>query len=166
MNKGITIRDASENDLPQLLSIYNDIILHTTAVYDYEPHTLEMRRQWLETKKEQDFPVYVAEEGNKILGFSSIGPFRAWAAYKYSVENSVYVDAGQRGKGIGKLLLPPLIGAATKLNLHTIIASIDATNEASLRLHKSFGFEEVAHFKQVGWKFDRWLDLKFLQLMI
>jgi phosphinothricin acetyltransferase len=159
-------REAVENDLSQLLFIYNDIILHTTAVYDYEPHTLEMRKQWFETKKQQGFPVFVAEEDGKILGFSSIGPFRAWAAYKYSVENSVYVAAEARGKGIGKLLLPPLIDATKKLQLHTIIASIDATNEASLRLHKSFGFEEVAHFKEVGWKFERWLDLKFLQLMV
>ena len=102
----------------------------------------------------------------RYLGFSSIGPFRAWAAYKYSVENSVYVAAEARGKGIGKLLIPPLIEAAKKLELHTIIAGVDATNEASLRLHKSFGFEEVAHFKEVGWKFERWLDLKFLQLIV
>jgi len=162
----INIREAIEVDLPQLLATYNDIILHTTAVYDYEPHTLEMRKQWFETKKQQGFPVYVAEEKGKIFGFSSIGPFRAWAAYKYSVENSVYVAAEARGKGIGKLLIPPLIDAAKKLQLHTIIASIDAANEVSLRLHKSFGFEEVAHFKEVGWKFDRWLDLKFLQLIV
>jgi phosphinothricin acetyltransferase len=162
----VTIREAIQNDLPELLSIYNDIILHTTAVYDYEPHTLEMRQQWFDTKKQQGFPVFVAEENGKILGFSSIGPFRAWAAYKYSVENSVYVAAEARGKGIGKLLIPPLIEAAKKLQLHTIIAGVDATNEASLRLHKSFGFEEVAHFKQVGWKFESWLDLKFLQLII
>ena len=162
----INIRLAEDQDLPQLLSIYNDIILTTTAVYDYRPHTLEMRRQWLETKREQGFPVFVAEENEEIIGFSSIGPFRNWAAYKYSVENSVYVSKEKRGQGIGRLLLPPLIGAARKLEMHTIIASIDATNESSLRLHKSFGFEEVAHFKQVGYKFGKWLDLKFLQLML
>ena len=166
MDKTIIIREAAEGDLPELLTIYNDIILHTTAVYDYEPHTLEMRKQWFETKRQQGFPVFVAEEGEKIVGFSSIGPFRAWAAYKYSVENSVYVAADARGKGIGKLLIPPLIEAAKKLKLHTIIAGVDATNEASLQLHKSFGFEEVAHFKEVGWKFDRWLDLKFLQFIV
>jgi L-amino acid N-acyltransferase len=162
----ITIREAIEADLPQLLTIYNEIILNTTAVYDYEPHTMEMRRQWFEAKKLQGFPVFVADENERILGFSSIGPFRAWAAYKYSVENSVYVAANARGRGIGKLLLAPLIDAAGQLSLHTIIAGIDATNEASLRLHKSFGFEEVAHFKEVGWKFGRWLDLKFLQLIV
>ena len=160
------IRAAREKDLFQMLEIYNDVILHTTAVYDYEPHTLEMRRQWFEIKQQQGFPVFVAEEGDEILGFSSFGLFRAWAAYKYSVENSVYVKVTERGKGIGKLLMPPLIDAAKKLNMHTIIASIDATNEASLKLHKSFGFEEVAHFKEVGYKFERWLDLKFLQLIV
>ena len=162
----MTVRDAEEKDLPQMLEIYNDVILNTTAVYDYELHTLEMRKQWFVTKQQQGFPMFVAEEENKILGFSSFGPFRAWAAYKYSVENSVYVNGSERGKGIGKLLVPPLIDRAKKLNMHTIIASIDATNEASLKLHKSFGFEEVAHFKEVGYKFGRWLDLKFLQLII
>lgn len=163
----INIREVKETDLPQLLDIYNDIILHTTAVYDYEPHSLEMRKQWLETKKQQGFPVFVAEgENNKIVGFSSIGPFRTWAAYKYSVENSVYVSANERGKGIGKLLMPPLIKAAKNLKLHTIIAGIDATNESSIKLHEHFGFKEVAYFKEVGWKFERWLDLKFLQLIV
>ena len=162
----IRIRTATEDDLPRLLEIYNDIIINTTAVYDYEPHTIEMRKQWWEAKKAQGFPVFVAEEDGRIVGFSSIGPFRAWAAYKYSVENSVYVASDARGKGIGKLLIPPLLDASKSLGMHTVIAGIDATNEASIKLHKRFGFEEVAHFKQVGWKFERWLDLKFLQVMI
>ncbi|HWB25804.1 MAG TPA: GNAT family N-acetyltransferase [Chitinophagaceae bacterium] len=162
----VQTREAILNDLPVLLDIYNDIVLNTTAVYDYEPHTLEMRRQWFETKQLQGFPVFVAEEEGKIVGFSSIGPFRAWAAYKYSVENSVYVRSAARGRGIGKVLIPPLIEASKKLGMRTIIAGVDATNEVSLKLHKGFGFEEVAHFKQVGYKFNRWLDLKFLQLML
>ena len=162
----IITRYAKDSDIPQLLEIYNDIILTTTAVFEYRPHTLEMRKQWFEAKREQGFPVIVAEEENQIVGFSSFGPFRNWAAYKYSVENSVYVSSHNRGKGIGKLLLAPLIGEAKQLQMHTIIASIEATNETSLRLHTSLGFEEVAHFKQVGFKFGRWLDLKFLQLIL
>lgn len=162
----ITIRHATEDDLPEILEIYNDVILHTTAVYDYEPHTLEMRRQWFITKKEQGFPVFVAIETGHVAGLSSIGPFRAWAAYKFSVENSVYVASASRGKGIGKLLMPPLIEACKELGLHTMIAGIDASNEASIRLHEGFGFKEVAHFREVGYKFNRWLDLKFLQLLI
>ena len=162
----IVVRHATENDIPGMLSIYNDIILNTTAVYDYKPHTLEMRQYWYKTKQEQGFPVFVADEDGSVAGFGSIGPFRAWAAYKYSVENSVYVAADSRGKGIGKLLIPPLIDAARQLQMHTVIAGIDATNESSIRLHKSFGFEEAAHFKQVGYKFGRWLDLKFFQLIL
>ena len=117
----IRIRTATEDDLPRLLEIYNDIIINTTAVYDYEPHTIEMRKQWWETKKTQGFPVFVAEDEGRIVGFSSIGPFRAWAAYKYSVENSVYVTSDARGKGIGKLLIPPLLDASKKLGIHTVI---------------------------------------------
>jgi len=162
----VQTRIAVLDDVPQLLDIYNDVILHTAAVYDYEPHTLEMRMQWFETKQQQGFPVYVAEEDGVIVGFSSIGPFRAWAAYKYTVENSIYVKADCRGKGIGKILLKPLIEASKALGMHTIVAGIDASNAASIKLHKQFGFEEVAHFKQVGYKFDRWLDLVFLQLML
>lgn len=160
------VREAVIGDLPQMLEIYNDVILNTTAVYDYEPHTLAMRTEWFETKQQQGFPVFVAEDNGEIVGFSSIGPFRAWAAYKYTVENSIYVKESSRGKGIAKLLMPPLIEASRQLGMHTIVSGIDATNEASIALHKSFGFEEVAHFKQVGYKFDRWLDLKFLQLIL
>ncbi len=162
----VEIRQAVYDDLPQMLDIYNDVILYTTAVYDYEAHTIDMRRQWFETKQQQGLPVFVAEEDGVVLGFSSIGPFRAWAAYKYTVENSIYVKANCRGKGIGKLLLQPLIEVSKALGMHTIVAGIDASNDASIYLHKQFGFEEVAHFKQVGYKFDKWLDLTFLQLML
>jgi L-amino acid N-acyltransferase YncA len=162
----ISIRPATEDDLPGILSIYNDIILHTTAVYDYQPHSMEMRKTWWASKVKDKYPVFVAAEAEKIVGFSSIGPFRAWAAYKYSVENSVYVATEHRGRGIGKILLPPLITAAIQRNLHVIIAGIDASNEASLQLHRHFGFKEVAHFREVGYKFGRWLDLKFLELIL
>ena len=162
----ITVRNAKDEDLPAILEIYNDVILNTTAVYDYIPHSLERRREWFNDKKTEGYPVFVAEEDDVLLGFSSIGPFRKWEAYKFSVENSVYVSNEHRGKGVGKLLLQPLIDAARSLQLHTIVAGIDATNEASIALHKKFGFEEVAHFKEVGYKFGRWLDLKFLQLIL
>jgi L-amino acid N-acyltransferase YncA len=162
----ITIRSARETDLPEILEIYNHVILHTTAVYAYEPQTLEMRKTWYDGKVKDGCPVFVAEAGGRVVGLSTYGPFRAWPAYKYTVENSVYVAADQRGKGIARLLMPPLIDAARAQSYHAIIASIDATNEASLSLHRSFGFGEVAHFRQVGFKFGRWLDLKFLELLL
>lgn len=162
----VTIRPAREADLPTISEIYNHIILNTTAVYQYEAQSLEMREEWYAAKMKDGYPVFVAEEDRKVVGISSYGPFRAWAAYKYTVENSVYVAEGQRGKGIGKLLIQPLIDSAREKGLHAIVAGIDATNDSSVRLHQAFGFVEVAHFKEVGFKFGRWLDLKFLELVL
>jgi len=160
------IREAIEKDLSQILEIYNDAILNTTAVYNYDVHTLEQRKEWFTTKQQQGFPVFVAEEDNEITGFSTIGPFRAWQGYRFTVENSIYVHPRWRGKGISKLLMQPLIDSARELKLHTIVSGIDATNHISIALHKKFGFVEVAHFKEVGFKFNRWLDLVFMQLIL
>ncbi len=125
----IQIRTANENDLEAILEIYNDAVLNTTAVYDYEKRTLEMRRQWFRIKEAQGFPGICSRRRRPGNRFWFHCPWRAWAAYKYSVENSIYVAANQRGKGIGKLLLEPLIKAAVELDLHTIVAGIDSTNE-------------------------------------
>jgi len=162
----ITVRNAGEGDLAAILAIYNDAILTTTAVYDYTPHTLEMRQQWYAAKVAGRWPVVVADDDGEVVGFSSLGPFRQWAAYKYSVENSIYVASQARGRGIGKLLLAPLIDAARSLEMHAVIAGIDADNEASQRLHRAFGFVQVARFNQVGYKFGRWLDLTCMQLLL
>ena len=149
-----------------MLAIYNDAVLTTTAVYDYQPRSSEQQVSWFKAKQEQGLPVLVAEDGGAIVGFASYGPFRPWPAYLHSVENSLYVAPEQRRRGIGSALLPVLIQRAAERGLHTMIAGIDATNEASLRLHAKFGFERVAQFREVGWKFERWLDLAFLQLML
>jgi L-amino acid N-acyltransferase len=162
----VIIRSATEADLPAILDIYNYAILLTTASYDYDPHTLEMRQAWYATKKGQGFPVFVADQNGRAIGFSALGPFRAWAAYQYTVELSIYVDVAHQNKGIGKQLMKPLIESARQMGMHTMVAGIDASNEASLRLHRCFGFREVAHFHQVGYKFGRWLDLKFMELLL
>lgn len=162
----IAVRQANENDLPAMLELYNHIIVNTTAVWHDEPHTLEMRKEWFAQRKQQGFPVFVAVENEKLLGFSTIGPFRPWPGYRYTVENSVYVAADSRGKGVANLLMPELINAAKELKLHAIVAGIEASNEASIKLHNKFGFVEVAHFKEVGFKFNRWMDLKFLELIV
>lgn len=172
---GLSIRPATESDVPGILMIYNDAILHTTAVYDYEPHTLEMRQSWFAVRQTEGYPILVAvnaaaesAETNpaEILGYAALGPFRAWAAYRYTAESSVYVAASARGRGIGQHLLAPLIEAAKARGLHALIAGIDADNTASLRLHQRFGYIEVGHLRQVGYKFDRWLNLKFLELLL
>jgi L-amino acid N-acyltransferase YncA len=166
MTNLITIRDAIEDDLADILNIYNEVILNTTAVYSESPHTLEMRKEWFRDRVNNNFPVFVADIAGKIAGFSSFGHFRVWPCYRYTVELSVYVEVSQRGKGISKILLQSLIDRAIKMNIHTMLAGISADNEVSINLHHSFGFIEVAHFKEVGYKFDRWLDLKFLELIL
>jgi L-amino acid N-acyltransferase len=162
----VVIRDAQARDLPRMLAIYNDAVLTTTAVYDYKPRSAQDQAAWFEAKQDLSLPVLVAEAKEEVVGFASYGPFRPWPAYLHSVENSLYVSAGWRGRGVGSRLLPALIGRAASDGLHTMIAGIDAANEPSLRLHAKFGFERVAQFREVGWKFERWLDLAFLQLML
>jgi L-amino acid N-acyltransferase YncA len=160
------IRDATVYDLPEILEIYNHAIINTTAVYSEQPHTLDMRLAWFNDRVSHGFPVLVAEINGRVAGFSAFGHFRAWPCYRFTVEHSVYVHVNYRGKGLSKLLLQPLIDRASEMKLHAMIAGIDGENEISYRLHQSFGFVEVAHFKEVGFKFGRWLDLKFMELIL
>lgn len=164
----IKIRDANKADLPQILAIYNDAVVNTTAVYDYVPRTFQTQQEWFCNKEKSEHPVLVAEdvEEGDVLGFCCYGSFRAWPAYSRTIEWSVYIDTRWRNKGIGSELMPELIKRARLQEYHTIVAGIDATNEASVKLHRKLGFVQVAHFREVGWKFDRWLDLVFMQLIL
>ncbi len=166
MNNAIIVRDAREDDLPAILDIYNDVILNTTAVYSEKPHTLQMRKDWFNERIKNNFPVFIADASGIVAGFSSFGHFRVWPCYRYTVEVSVYVDTSYRGRGISKILLQSLIARAGEMNMHAVIAGISADNHISIKLHSSFGFKEVAHFTEVGYKFGRWLDLKFFELML
>lgn len=166
MDNGTHIRPAGEEDLAPILDIYNHVIINTTAVYSEKPHTLQMRKDWYDDRMKNNFPVYVADANGRIAGFSSFGHFRVWPCYRYTVEVSVYVEASFRGQGISKMLLGALIKRAGEMNYHAMIAGISADNEVSINLHRSFGFEEVAHFREVGYKFGRFLDLKFLELLL
>jgi L-amino acid N-acyltransferase YncA len=160
------VRTAQPADIPGILEIYNDAILNTTAVYTYDPLTTEMLQQWYQDKQTKQLPIFVAEIGNKIAGFASYGPFRPWPAYKYSVEHSIYVNKDFRRQGIAKKLLSTLIEKAEANGLHTIVAGIDSENSVSISLHKEFGFLETGTLSQVGYKFGRWLDLQFMQLIL
>jgi phosphinothricin acetyltransferase len=160
------LRPARPADIPGVLAIYNDAVLHTTAVYTYDPLTLEMMQQWYKDKMDKDLPVFIAEVDGSVAGFASYGPFRPWPAYKYTVEHSIYVSKDFRRRGIAKKLLQSLIDTAKKRNVHTIVAGIDSQNEVSISLHKTFGFNEAGQLSEVGYKFDRWLDLKFMQLIL
>ena len=161
------IRPATHADLPGILEIYNDAVLNTTATYDYEPRTLEQRTQWFEERQKDGYPVFVAiADDGQVAGWSALNPYHSRFGYRFTSENSVYVAAQRRGQGIGKLLLLPLIDGAKTRGLRAIIAAIDAENDASIRLHARFGFEKVGHFKQVGFKFDRWLDVVYMERLV
>jgi L-amino acid N-acyltransferase YncA len=161
------IRPATHADLHAILDIYNDAVLHTTASYDYEPRTIEHRQAWFEDHVANNLPVFVAvDDSGKVVGWSALNRFHDRKGYQFTVENSVYVAADQRGRGVGKLLMPPLIEGAKSQGKHAILAAIDAQNEASIRLHAAFGFEQVAHLKQVGFKFGRWLDVVYLERLL
>ncbi len=158
------IGQAEERDLEGILVIYNDAILTTTAVFSDEPVTLENRREWLEARAGQGYPVLVARDpSGAVLGFATFGDFRAWPGYRHTVEHSVYVRGDARGRGIGSALLEALFPLAVALDKHVLVAGIDASNDASIRLHERLGFERVGLLPEVGRKFDRWLDLAFLQ---
>lgn len=161
------IRPATHADLPGILEIYNDAVLNTTATYDYEPRTLEHRTQWFEERQRDRYPIFVAvDDAGRVVGWSALNPFHARMGYRFTSENSVYVAADMRGKGVGKLLLAPLIEGAKARELHAIIAVIDAENEASIQLHAAFGFEKVGLFKQTGYKFNRWLDVVYMEKLV
>ena len=159
----MTVREAASTDLPGILAIYNDVIATSTAVYSDRPATLEDRTSWWESRVGLGYPVLVAEDESGVIGFASFGDFRSWPGYRFSVEHSVHVRADCRGKGVGAALMTPLIARAAALGKHVMIGGVDAQNEGSLRFHERLGFERVAHFREVGFKFGRWLDLVFVQ---
>jgi L-amino acid N-acyltransferase YncA len=162
----IFIRPAEEKDLDGVLEIYNDAILNTTAIYNYLPYTRKDIEQWYTDKKTAKHPVFVAIVDDSVAGFTSYGQFRLRPAYKYSVEHSVYVHPNFRGRGIAKKLLLEIIEAAKQNNIHAIVAGIDADNKVSIGLHRQFNFAIVGNIKEVGYKFGKWLDLTFMELVL
>jgi L-amino acid N-acyltransferase YncA len=151
----------------EVLDILNEAIVNSTAVYDYKPRATESMVAWFHAKQAGRYPVIgaIAEDG-RLLGFASYGSFRAWPAYKYSVEHSVYVHKDHRGKGIGLALMRELIEAAQKQQYHVMIGGIDLANRGSIALHEKLGFFHAGTVQHAGFKFGRWLDLAFYQLIL
>jgi L-amino acid N-acyltransferase YncA len=152
---------------PAILDILNEAIVNSTALYDYQPRSAASMSSWFEAKAQKNFPVIgVEDESGQLMGFASYGTFRAWPAYKYSVEHSVYVDARHRGKGLGRTLLQALIVEAERQQYHVMVGGIDAANDISIKLHESLGFASCGIVRHAGFKFGRWLDLAFYQLIL
>lgn len=160
------IRLAEKRDAQAILDIYNEAILHTTAVYKYDVEALGERQQWLLEKEAEGFPVFVLEEEGVVVGFATYGLFRAYPAYRYAIENSIYVHPKHGGKGVATKLMEALIEDAKEAGYKTMIACIDADNDASIKLHEKFGFTYSGTLTNVGYKFDRWLNLALYQLQL
>jgi phosphinothricin acetyltransferase len=158
------LRAASEADLPDILGIYNEVVRTSTAIYALEPSSLEDRQAWFRDRTARGYPVLVAVRDAAVVGFGSFGDWRgAWGGYRHTVEHSVHVQSEARGSGIGSALLQALFPLALELGKHVMVGAIDASNARSIRFHQRHGFQKVAHFSEVGRKFDRWLDLVFVQ---
>ena len=162
----IEIRNYIIEDTPAILDIINHNILNSTALYDYEPRSLETQFTIFKDKLIKGFPIIVATENQQLVGFGYYSEFRFREAYKYTVEHSVYTKSDAFGKGIGKLLMTELIFRAKAQNLHTMIGVIDSENTNSIAFHEKFGFKKVGIIKESGFKFDRWLHSVFMQLML
>lgn len=157
-----------ERHAQAILEIFNDAILHSTALYDYQPWPLEAMTNWFKVKEAGSHPVIGAEEpgSGKLLGFATYGVFRSRPAYKYTIEHSVYVHGAHRGQGIGSALMQRLLTLAEHQGYHVVVGAIDQSNEASVGLHEKLGFEYAGTIRQAGFKFGQWLDLAFYQLIL
>ena len=150
-----------------IVDIFNDAIVTSTALYDYQPRPLASMAPWFANKDKGGFPVIgIENEVGTLLAFGSYGTFRAYPAYKYTVEHSVYVHKDHRGKGLGQAVMRALIDAARAQDVHAMVGAIDAANTGSIALHERLGFKPVGTLPQVGFKFGRWLDLAFYQLLL
>lgn len=159
------IRHAVRDDIPKLLDIYNEAILHSVATFDMAKQTLAEREQWFSQFGER-YPIIVADREGEAAGYCCLTSFRAKPAYSRTAEISIYLDKRFRGMGIGTQLLARMIELAKERNFHVIIAAITGGNETSIRLHRRFGFVPAGVFREVGYKFDAWQDVHFLQLIL
>jgi L-amino acid N-acyltransferase YncA len=158
------IRPAMASDIDAIAAIYAYHVKHSTGTFETEaPDSLEMTRRWREVEA-RSLPWLVAEENGEITGYAYAAPYRTRAAYRHTVEDSVYVRADRMGSGLGKLLMPALITATQGSGMHQMIAVIgDSANHPSINLHRRFGFYDAGLLRAVGLKFGRWLDTVFMQ---
>ena len=157
------LRDATEADLEGILAIYNHAVLNSTAIWHETLADLPNRRAWLADRKSKRYPIIVAVEGDEVLGYASFGDFRPFDGYRVSVEHSVYIAEGARGRGLGRLLVEALYEPARALGKKVMIGGITAGNTASLALHEKLGFVQTGLMPGIGTKFGQRLDLVLMQ---
>ncbi|MGH2608748.1 MAG: GNAT family N-acetyltransferase [Tepidiformaceae bacterium] len=162
----VSVRHAIDADLEAIQRIYNDAILTTTATWDEQPWAWERRLAWWQDHNNPLEPVIVAEVEGRVVGFAYLTRYSPKSGWRFTRENTIYIDADWRGRGVGRVLLTGLIDEARRIGVHLVVASITNENEASIRLHASLGFEIVGTFREAGYKFGRRLDTCFMQLVL
>jgi L-amino acid N-acyltransferase len=160
----VTIRKAELRDLLAITEIYNEAVLHTTATFDTATKTVEEQRVWWD-KHSDKYPVIVAEEDKKVIGWASMTQYSDRCAYAATAEGSIYIKEGHQGKGLGKLLAEANIKGGKAAGLHTVILRIAEGNAASIKLAESLGFKHIGVMKEVGKKFGKLLDVYIMQLI-
>jgi L-amino acid N-acyltransferase YncA len=162
-----TVRDATLQDMPAVLAIYNEAVANTTASYDYEPRALKDQEALFTQRINEGLPYLVAcDARGEVISFASYGAYRPRPGWRFACEHSVYVAAAARGQGVASLLMAPLMAHAKAKGYHTMVGVVDAANEASLKLHAKHGFTTFGVMKEGGYKFDRWLDVAFIQAIL
>ncbi len=159
------LRDATEADIPYLLDIYNHYVANSTVTFDEDPQTLKEMRAKFTTVSKLGFPWIVAESPRgEILGYATVTPWKAKAAYRFTVENSIYLGPASTGKGLGSALMAELLTRSKEAGIKEIVAVIaDRGADASIRLHEAYGFKKIGHMGKVGFKFGRWLGTVRMQ---
>lgn len=161
----VSVRRARPEDLPATVEIYNQAVVDTVATFDLEPVTVEGRRKWFAQFGDHD-PLWVAEIDRRIVGFAYYLPYRAKPAYAATKELTVYVDRAHHRRGVGRRLLETLVEHARSAGVHTLLAVLAGDNPGSAALHRAFDFEPVGHLRQVGRKFDEWVDTHYWQKLL
>ena len=160
------IRPARGSDADDIAAIYNPYVLGTCITFETEPvHAQEMAQRIAETL-ESSLPWLVAEVSGQVVGYAYASKWKGRCAYRYSVESTVYLDPAHTGKGLGRRLYTALIDALRARSMHAVIGGIAQPNPSSVGLHENLGFKKVAHFEQVGYKQDRWIDVGYWQLLL
>lgn len=161
------IRTAREEDLQQLLDIYNDEVINGVATLDLEPKSLEDRAEWFRSHNVDNHPLYVAEVDNRVAGYASLSSYREKEAYRTTVELSIYIGREYRGQGVATALMEYILEDARKRpDVHTVVSVITAGNQASTRLHEKFGFTFCGAIREVGMKFGKYQDIENYQLLV
>lgn len=160
------MRPATAADLPAIRDLFNALIETTTIAWRDDLATMEEMESWFADRRRQAHPVFVAEIDGAVVGYTCWSAFRGFPGYRHTAELTVHVSVDHHRHGIGRRLLTELVAEAQHRGIHVLVAAIDAANEASIALHRSVGFIEVARLPEVGAKFGRWLDLVLMQRII